>query len=72
MRVTQDSLQDSQEALEPFNGQVGITASGTRLFGLVSRSLGELALGLGHADRADRYVRQAIDEADTMGLCLRP
>lgn len=50
--------------LAPYRGRVGITASGSICFGLVSRSLGELALALGRPDDAVDLLREAMADAD--------
>jgi CRP-like cAMP-binding protein len=54
--------------LYPFRGRVGITASGSLCFGLVSRSLGELALALGRVDHACQLLTDAVTSADEIGM----
>ncbi|MGE3590121.1 MAG: hypothetical protein AB7L17_20540, partial [Ilumatobacteraceae bacterium] len=54
--------------LEPFRGRVGITASGSLCFGLVTRSLGELALALGRHDEAVTLLSEAVDAARRIGM----
>ncbi len=56
------------DELSSFRGRVGITASGSLCFGLVSRSLGELALALGRTQEAIELLASAIDDADTIGM----
>ncbi len=56
------------DELLPFRGRVGITASGSFCFGLVSRSLGELALALGRNDEAIALLTEAVRDADGIGL----
>ena len=58
------------EELLPFRDQVGVTASGSRLFGLVSRSLGDLALALGRHDEAIDFLEQAVADADSFGMAF--
>lgn len=41
---------------------------GSLCFGLVSRSLGELALALGRTEEAIELLASAIDDADTIGM----
>lgn len=54
-------------ALEPYAGRVGITASGSLCFGLVSRSLGELAIALDRLDDADAHLADARLHAARIG-----
>ncbi len=56
--------------LLPFRGLLGITASGSLCFGLVSRSLGELALALGDTDMAGELLEEATTQADRIGMPL--
>lgn len=52
------------DELSPFRERVGITASGSLCFGLVSRSLGELALALGRHEEAVALLAEAVAAAD--------
>jgi len=53
--------------LLPFRGLVSVTGGGSSCFGLVSRSLGVLALELGEVDRAIDFLVEAVDQADRIG-----
>jgi class 3 adenylate cyclase/tetratricopeptide (TPR) repeat protein len=55
------------EQLLPHRGQVGITASGSLLFGQVSLSLGQLALSTGELDTALELLDESVDRAAAMG-----
>jgi tetratricopeptide (TPR) repeat protein len=67
LRLT-DRCHELFNQLSPFRGQLGITASGSTCFGLVSRSLGELALALGRHDDALDLLAEAVAHADSSGL----
>lgn len=67
LRLT-DRCQKLFDELSPFRGQLGITASGSTCFGLVSRSLGELALALGRHDDALDLLAEAVAHADSSGM----
>lgn len=54
--------------LIPFRGLVGITASGSLCYGLVSRSAGELALALGRHGAAADLLEDAVGAADEVGM----
>lgn len=56
------------DALSPYRGRVGITASGSLICGLVSRSLGDLALTLGRPEEAIDLLTEAADHADELGM----
>lgn len=56
------------DQLAPYEGRIGITASGSACFGLVSRSLGELALALGRHDEAVGLLTAAASEAARIGM----
>lgn len=56
------------DELLPFRGHLGITASGSLCFGLVSRSLGELALALGRWGDAVELLDEAIAAADAEAM----
>jgi hypothetical protein len=56
------------DELLPYRGRVGITASGSLCFGLISRTLGELALSLGNLDAAVDLLTDAIAHADRTGM----
>ena len=53
--------------LEPFRGQLGIVASGSACYGLVSRTLGQLALATARIDLAIELLDEAMAQADTIG-----
>lgn len=53
--------------LLPYRGQLGITASGSLVFGLVSRTLGMLALALDDLPSAIELLRDATRHADRIG-----
>lgn len=59
-----DRCQFLFDELAPYRGRVGITASGSLVLGLVSRSLGELAIALGRADDAVDLLTEAVADAD--------
>lgn len=54
-------------ALLPFRDQLGITASGTFLFGLVATSLGALANAVGEHEAAVELLEAAVARADAVG-----
>lgn len=56
------------DQLHPYRGLVGITASGSLCYGLVSRSLGELALVLRRLDDAVSLLSEAMMSADEIGM----
>ncbi len=56
------------ERLLPFAGRVGVIASGTLVFGLVSTSIGEAAMGAGDVDLAITSLRSAAEQADRLEL----
>jgi hypothetical protein len=53
--------------LTPFRGRLGITSSGAACYGLVSRTLGQLALGVGNAALAIELLDEAVAQADAIG-----
>ena len=53
--------------LMPFRGRLGITSTGASCSGLVSRTLGQLALVAGHLDLAIDLLDEAVAQADAMG-----
>ncbi|HWM22673.1 MAG TPA: MFS transporter [Ilumatobacteraceae bacterium] len=67
LRLT-DRCRELFNQLSPFRRQLGITASGSTCFGLVSRSLGELALALGRHDDALDLLAEAVADADACGM----
>lgn len=56
------------DRLRPFAGRVGVIASGTLVFGLVSTSIGEAAMGAGEVALAITSLRSAIDQAVELDL----
>ena len=56
------------DELAPYRGRVGIAASGSLCAGLVSRSLGELALALGRYDEAVILLEGAAAQAEQIGM----
>jgi len=56
------------DRLRPFAGRVGVIASGTLVFTLVSISIGEAALGAGEIDLAVTSLRAATHQADELEL----
>lgn len=56
------------ERLRPFAGRVGVIASGTLVFTLVSISIGEAATGAGDVDLALTSLRSAVEQADRLEL----
>lgn len=56
------------DELYPYRGRVGVTASGSLCVGLVSRSLGELAIALGRLDDACTLLTEAVTAADEIGM----
>jgi class 3 adenylate cyclase/tetratricopeptide (TPR) repeat protein len=56
--------------LVPFSGRVGITASGSLIYGLVDRSLGHLALALGRSAEAIRLLTRAVEQAEQTGMTM--
>jgi hypothetical protein len=62
-----DRCQRYFDELAPFEGRVGLTSSGSLCFGLVGRSLGELALALGRVELAVATLDRAMRQADTIG-----
>lgn len=63
-----DHCQRLFDDLYPYRGRVGVTGSGSMCFGLVSRSLGLLALTLGEVPTAIEMLREAVDHADRLGI----
>lgn len=63
-----DLCQELFDQLLPFRHHLGITASGSRIFGLVARSLGELASVLGRHDEAVELLGDAVSRAEDAGL----
>lgn len=55
------------DQLLPFRDQLGITASGTFIYGLVATSLGMLAISLGDHAAAIELLDEAVAKADEMG-----
>jgi hypothetical protein len=53
-------------ALLPFRGQLGITSTGAACYGLVSRTLGQLALTIGRHELAIELLDEAVAQADSM------
>ena len=56
------------ERLRPFEGRVGVIASGTLVFALVSTSIGEAAMGAGDVALAISSLTAAIEQADQLEL----
>ena len=63
-----DRCRELYGQLLPFRGLVGVTASGSLCFGLISRSLGELAHALGDHDAAVDLLSEAIEQADAIPM----
>ncbi|MEQ1872527.1 MAG: AAA family ATPase [Ilumatobacteraceae bacterium] len=55
------------DELLPYRGQLGLASSGSSCYGLVSRTLGELALGSGRLDLAIELLTEAIAQAEAIG-----
>jgi hypothetical protein len=55
-----------REALTPYRGQLGISASGSFCYGLVSLTLGQLALLEGDLDAAIELLEESVAVADAM------
>jgi class 3 adenylate cyclase len=55
------------EELLPFRGRLGITSSGAACYGLVSRTLGQLALTAGRPQLAAELLAEAVAQADAIG-----
>ena len=53
--------------LMPFRGQVGLIASGSGCYGLVSRSLGQLAFALEDTELAIELLSEATAQAEKIG-----
>ena len=53
--------------LIPFRGRLGVTSSGAACYGLVSRTLGQLALVAGQVDSAIELLDEAVAHADVIG-----
>ncbi|MGD9704848.1 MAG: AAA family ATPase [Acidimicrobiia bacterium] len=53
--------------LSPFRGLLGITSTGAACYGLVSRTLGQLALVAGQIDLAIELLDEAVAQADAIG-----
>jgi hypothetical protein len=62
-----DACERILAALIPFRGRLGITSSGASCYGLVSRTLGQLALAAGHLDLAIELLDEAVAQADAIG-----
>jgi hypothetical protein len=55
------------DELMPFRGQLGITSTGAACYGLVCRTLGQLALVVGQLDLAIELLDEAVARADVIG-----
>lgn len=62
-----DACERILSELEPFRGQLGIVASGSACYGLVSRTLGQLALATDRTDLAIELLEEAAAQADSIG-----
>ena len=56
------------DELLDYRGRIGVTGAGSLCFGLVSRSLGTLALALDDVPVAVELLTEAIDQADRIGM----
>lgn len=63
-----DLSRSTLEHLRPYAGRVGVIASGTLVFNLVSISIGEAAIGAGESELAIRSLRAAVQQADELEL----
>ncbi len=52
------------DELLPFRGRCGVTGAGSMCFGLVSRTLGMLALALNETTSAIEFLTEAVEHAD--------
>ncbi len=55
------------DELLPYRGRIGVTGGGSSCFGLVTRSLGVLALALDDLPTAIDLLRDAVEQADRIG-----
>lgn len=62
-----DRAAELLDLLAPYDGQVGVTASGTYLFGLVGTTIGLLAAHTGDHPRAVATLERALARADAIG-----
>jgi class 3 adenylate cyclase len=62
-----DVCADLLGELAPFRGRLGITSSGAACYGLVSRTLGRLALAAGRTELAVELLDEAVAQADAIG-----
>jgi hypothetical protein len=53
--------------LTPFRGWLGVTSSGAACYGLVSRTLGQLAIVVGQVDLAIELLDEVVAQADAIG-----
>ena len=63
-----DHCQRMFDELLPYRGQLGITASGSLVYGLVSRTLGMLALALDDVASAIELLSEAVEHADRIEI----
>ena len=59
-----DHCRQMFDELLPYRGGIGITGSGSSCFGLVSRTLGMLALALDELPTAGELLTDAVEQAD--------
>ena len=62
-----DVCRQVHSALAPYDGRLGIVSSGALCYGLVGRSIGQAALGMGDPHAAIGPLRDAVATADALG-----
>jgi tetratricopeptide (TPR) repeat protein len=63
-----DHCQTLFDEMFEYSGRIGLTGAGSVCFGLVSRSLGNLALALDDVDAAVDLLTDAVAQADRNGM----
>lgn len=62
-----DACEQIVSLLSPFRGWLGVTSSGAACYGLVSRTLGQVALVARQVDLAIELLDEAVAQADVIG-----
>ncbi len=63
----EDLCRKALDALLPYRGRLGVIASGTLTYALVSTSIGQAAIGVGDLRLAAECLEEAVGQAQAMG-----